>query len=94
MVTIEVSGRAIAVTDATAEQAQALFADADFRLGLLAIASSVEPIWDMAEAVTIRPAADAEVAAFDASLEDQTDDESINVLFLVPLDTPQSRTLH
>jgi hypothetical protein len=94
MITIEVSGRPIAVTDATAEQARALFADADFRLGLLVIASGAEPIWDESQPVTIRPAVDEEVAAFDASLEDQEDEDGINVLFLVPLDGVANPTIH
>jgi hypothetical protein len=94
MVTIEVAGRAIAVTDASAEQARALFDDEDFRLGLLTIASSGEPLWDTARPFTVRPAADEEVAAFDASLDESATDDGINVLFLVPLDTAENRTLH
>jgi hypothetical protein len=94
MVTIEVAGRAIAVTDASAEQARQLFDDEEFCLGLLTIASSDELLWDKGRPFTIRPSADAEVEAFETSLEDRSDDDGINVLFLVPLDGAQSRTLH
>ena len=46
MYTLEVGGKAIAVTNADEEQARELFMSEDFKADLLSLRSENQPLWD------------------------------------------------
>ena len=95
MFTLEIDGKAIAITDAEEAQAQDIFGSQDFKDDLRSLESEGRPLWDGSAALQVRRASEDEIDAFDEALnEDDEDDvdvsdedeDGINVLFLVPVD--------
>ena len=92
MFTLEIDGRPIAITDAEEAQARGIFESEEFKQDLAVMTSDGTPLWSGQAALTIRPASDQEVAAFQAPEFDVDDDEDaedgdgVFVTFLVPVD--------
>ncbi|WP_162559420.1 hypothetical protein [Microvirga sp. 17 mud 1-3] len=101
MFTLEIAGKAIAITNADEEQARELFMSEDFREDLKSFTSEGQPLWDGSAAFTVRRASDDEIEAFDDAIaedeedwdeeevedSDEDDDEDgIDVMFLVTVD--------
>ncbi|HZH50703.1 MAG TPA: hypothetical protein VEZ16_02360 [Microvirga sp.] len=93
MFTLEIAGRAIAVTNADESQARELFLSESFKDDLLSFKSEGRPLWDGSAALTTRSASEEEIDAFNEALdeedqeEDATDDDlDIDVVFLVSID--------
>ncbi|MBM6592913.1 hypothetical protein [Microvirga pudoricolor] len=95
MFTLEVAGKAIAVTNADEEQARDLFMSEDFKADLLSLKSESKPLWDGSSALTVRAASDEEMDAVDEVLEEEGEDDDlgdddeelgIDVVFLVEID--------
>jgi hypothetical protein len=90
MYTLEISGRAIAVTDGNEGRAHNLFGSEVFRNDLRGLESNGEPLWDGSSPLTVRPASSREQAAFERAMSDSDDrsavDKRVSVLFLVRLD--------
>lgn len=88
MFTLEIDGRAIAVTDATpeAEARELLESLAD---EMIELESDGKQIWDGESPLVVRAATDEEIEAFDDAEmdedEDEDDDEPV-VMFLIPID--------
>jgi hypothetical protein len=104
MFTLEIGGRAIAMTDADDSQARELFGSEDFKNDLRLLESEGRPLWDGSAPLDVRPSSEDEIEAFDDALEGNDDDssagldgdadvdefddeEGIDVLFLVPVNT-------
>ena len=64
MFTLEIAGQPIAVTDAGEDRAEDFFASDLFRSHLRELQSDGRPLWDGASVLTVRPASEAEIAAF------------------------------
>ncbi len=94
MFTVEIEGRAIAVTNAEEEQARELIESEEFREDLTVIHSGGRPIWDGKTQVSLRPATPEEEQEFedaDDLDEDETADENEpSVVFLVDIDDDES----
>ena len=97
MFTLEIGGKAIAITDAGEGQARELFGSEDFKDDLLALESGGRPLWDGEAALTVRRSSDAEIETFDDAVsgdeddeDDSDEDDGINVLLLVPVDNIES----
>jgi hypothetical protein len=95
MVTLEIAGRAVAVTNADEDQARDLFLSESFKDDLMSFKSEGRPLWDGSAALTTRSASEDEIDAFNEALdeededeqEDDTDDDlDIDVVFLVSID--------
>lgn len=101
MFTLEIAGKAIAITNAEEEQARELFMSEDFREDLKSFTSEGSPLWDGSAAFTVRRASDDEIEAFDDAIaedeedwdeedveasEEDDDEEGIDVMFLVTVD--------
>ena len=93
MVTLEIAGTAIAVTNADGEQARELFLSESFKQDLTSFKSEGRPLWDGSAALNVRPASEDEIDAFNEALdeededdEDFDDDLDIDVVFLVSID--------
>lgn len=103
MFTLEIGGRAIAMTDADDSQARELFGSEDFKSDLRSLESEGRPLWDGSARLDVRPSSEEEIEAFDAALDgdedepagldgvgeddDLDDEDGIDVLFLVPVNT-------
>jgi hypothetical protein len=100
MFTLEIGGRAIAVTDADHDEAQALLNSEEFKEDLKSLEDENGPIWDGRAALMVRPATDDEIAEFE-QVEDEEDSESDShdglssededgplIMFLVPINDP------
>lgn len=93
MVTLEIDGKAVAVTNADEEQARELFLSESFKDDLKSFKSESRSLWDGSAALTTRPASEDEIDAFYEALdeedevdEDDDDDLDIDVVFLVSID--------
>jgi hypothetical protein len=93
MVTLEIAGKAVAVTNAEEEQARELFLSESFKDDLKSFKSGGRSLWDGSAALTTRPASEDEIDAFYEALdeededdEDSDDDLDIDVVFLVSID--------
>jgi len=96
MFTLEVAGKAIAVTNADEDQARELFMSEDFKADLLSLKSDGLPLWDGTSALTVRDASEDEMDAVDEVLDEEDEDEDdqdnddeelgIDVVFLVEID--------
>ena len=93
MFTLEIGGKPIAITDAEETQARDIFESDEFKQDLTAMTSEGAPLWDGQAPLTIRPATQQEVAAFEAPEfdvddedEDEDDGDGVFVTFLVPVD--------
>ncbi len=93
MFTLEIGGKPIAITDAEEAQARDIFESDEFKQDLTAMTCEGAPLWDGQAPLTIRPATQQEVAAFEAPEfdvddedEDEDDGDGVFVTFLVPVD--------
>lgn len=96
MVTLEIAGNAVAVTNADAEQALELFLSESFKDDLKSFKSEGRFLWDGSAALTTRPASEDEIDAFYEVLDEEDEDEvsdgedsgdiNIDVVFLVSID--------
>jgi len=92
MFTLEIDGRPIAITDAEEVQARDIFQSDEFRQDLAVMTSEGTPLWNGQAPLTIRPASEQEIAAFEAPEfdvdddEDEEDGDGVFVTFLVPVD--------
>jgi hypothetical protein len=93
MVTLEIDGKAIAVTNADEEQARELFLSESFKDDLKSFKSESRSLWDGSATLATRPASEDEIDAFYEALdeedevdEDDDDDLDIDVVFLVSID--------
>ncbi len=94
MFTLEIKGTAIAVTNATEDEASGLFESEEFKEDLKKLTSEGQPLWDGKAPVTIRPASEDEIDSFDEAMNDDEyededdgdDEEPIDVVFLVEID--------
>ena len=96
MVTLDIAGKAVAVTNADGEQARELFLSESFKQDLTSFKSEGRPLWDGSAALKVRPASEDEIDAFNEALdeedeideddEDDDDDLDIDVVFLVSID--------
>ncbi|MGO4573435.1 hypothetical protein [Microvirga sp. 2TAF3] len=95
MFTLEIAGKAVAITNADEDQAQELFTSEEFKDDLKAFTSDGEPLWDGKAPLKVRRASEDEADAFDDAMEDDEedldeeddDDEGgIDVMFLVLVD--------
>jgi hypothetical protein len=101
MFTLEIDGKAVAITNADREQAEELFQSQDFKDDLVALTSDGRPLWNGTSPLTVRPASDEETEAFDDAMAEEEEDEgeeekedqdaedeedSVDVMFLVDID--------
>ncbi|HEX2127140.1 MAG TPA: hypothetical protein VHF45_11350 [Thermoleophilaceae bacterium] len=95
MFTLEINGTPIVVTNAAENEARELLESEDFKEDLRSLTADGRPLWDGSAPLTIRPASEDEIDAFDEALnddeyedEDPTDDDDdpIDVVFLVEID--------
>jgi hypothetical protein len=95
MVTLEIAGRAVAVTNADEDQARDLFLSESFKDDLMSFKSEGRPLWDGSAALTTRSASEDEIDAFNEALDEEDEDEleddidddlDIDVVFLVSID--------
>jgi len=94
MVTLDIAGKAVAVTNADGEQARELFLSESFKQDLTSFKSEGRSLWDGSAPLTIRPASEDEIDAFNEALDeedeadedDYDDDLDVDVVFLVSID--------
>ena len=89
MFTVEIDGRAIAVTNAQEDQARDLIESEEFLDDLMVMESNGKPVWNGQTPVTLRPATPDEKAEFHEAedLDDDIDDEDEPcVVFLIDID--------
>lgn len=100
MFTLEIAGRAIAVTDADHDEAQALLQSDEFKEDLKSLEGEEGPLWDGRAPLKVRPATEDEIAEFeqveddedsegdlDENLSDEDEDGPL-IMFLVPINAP------
>jgi hypothetical protein len=97
MFTLEIAGTPIVVTNADEEEARELLESDDFKEDLRTLTAEGRPLWDGTAPLTIRPASEDEIDAFDEAVNDESyededstddDDEAVDVVFLVEIDEP------
>jgi hypothetical protein len=96
MFTLEIAGTPVVVTNADEQEARELLESDDFKEDLRTLTADGRPLWDGTAPLTIRPASEDEIDAFDEAVndesyedEDSTDgDEAVDVVFLVEIDEP------
>ena len=96
MVTLEIAGRAVAVTNADEDQARDLFLSESFKDDLMSFKSEGRPLWDGSADLATRSASEDEIDAFNEALDEDDEDEDeddnidddldIDVVFLVSID--------
>lgn len=94
MFTLEIGGTAIAVTNATQEEATELFQSDEFKEDVKAMTRDGAPLWDGKAPFTVRAAKEDEVDSFDEAMEDDDyedeapddDEDPIDLVFLVEID--------
>src|SRR5690349_21421718 len=89
MFTLVIAGRPIYVTDLDDAQDQELFESEELKSDLRSLESERRPVGDGSAILNTRPASEDEIDAFEAtfSADDEADEDGLNVMFLVPLDT-------
>ncbi len=96
MFTLEAGSKPIAITDADEAQARDIFGSNEFKQDLMVMTSEGTPLWDGQVPLTVRPAFQHEVAAFEAPEFDvDDDDKDVNglfVTFLVSIDHAHEET--
>lgn len=93
MFTVEIGGRAIAVTNADEAQARELIESEEFREDLTVILSDGKPVWDGKSEIGIRAATPDEEEEFESAdeMDDEEEEEEVDgdepsVVFLVDID--------
>jgi hypothetical protein len=95
MFTLEISGKPVAVTNASADEARELFGSGAFKEDLMTLESEGAPLWDGYASLTIRPATPEETTAFESAATEENDtpdglddEPEPMVLFLVDVTEP------
>jgi hypothetical protein len=96
MFTLEIAGTPVVVTNADEQEARELLESDDFKEDLRTLTADGRPLWDGTAPLTIRPASEDEIDAFDEAVNDESyededstdDDEAVDVVFLVEIDEP------
>jgi hypothetical protein len=96
MFTLEIAGTPVVVTNADEQEARELLESDDFKEDLRTLSADGRPLWDGTAPLTIRPASEDEIDAFDEAVNDESyededstdDDEAVDVVFLVEIDEP------
>jgi hypothetical protein len=98
MFTLEISGKPVAVTNASEDEARDLFESGAFKDDLMTLESEGAPLWDGYASLKVRPATQDETAAFKSAATDEdggtdgADDEPGPMLmFLVDVADPDER---
>ncbi len=90
MFTVEIAGRAIAVTNADEDQARDLIESEEFLEDLTIIHSDGKPIWDGKAKLELRTATPDEEEEFedadDLDEDDEAEDGEPSVVFLIDID--------
>jgi hypothetical protein len=90
MFTVEIAGRAIAVTNADEEQARELIESEEFREDLAVIHSNGKPIWDGKAKLALRAATPDEEEEFEDAEDPDADEDmeegEASVVFLIDID--------
>jgi hypothetical protein len=98
MLTIEIGGIPIAVTNVDEAQAREVFESAEFKRDLMIMNSDGMPLWDGKAPLTVRSAFRHEVALIEApdpdvnDFDDEAGDDYVFVTFLVPIDHDHEAT--
>src|SRR4029453_19177629 len=71
MVTLEIDGKAVAVTNADEEQARELFLSESFKDDLKSFKSESRSLWDGSATLATRPASEDEIDAFYEALDEE-----------------------
>jgi len=93
MLTLEVAGKPIAVTNASEDEARDVFESDAFREDLKTVESEGAPIWDGFATLSIRPATRDEIAAFESTPMgegEEVDEDVPMIMFLVDIDEPEN----
>lgn len=89
MITLEIAGKPVAVTDADEAEARELFESEEFKEDLRTLESDDGPVWDGKAALTVRAASRDEISEFrEAEGEEEPDDDDEEgplIVFLVPV---------
>lgn len=103
MFTLEIAGKAVAITNANEDQARELFTSEEFQEDLKTFTTEGQPLWDGSAAFNVRRASDDEIEAFDDAMaedeeewdneedEDDDDESGIDVMFLIAIDEVDDR---
>jgi hypothetical protein len=91
MLTIEIGGIPIAVTNVDEAQAREVFESTEFKRDLMVMNSDGTPLWDGKAPLTVRSAFRHEVALIETAdeepdIDDEAGDDYVFVTFLVPID--------
>ena len=71
MFTLEISGKPVAVTNASEDEARELFDSGAFKEDLMTLESEGAPLWDGYASLSVRPANPDEIAAFEGAAMDE-----------------------
>lgn len=97
MFTLEIGGKAVAVTDADEDEARALMESEEFKADLKALeGEDGTPLWDGRAALRVRAASEDEISEFEDASEpsegdlgdndnDDDDEDGPLIVFLVPI---------
>lgn len=95
MFTLEISGKPVAVTNASADEARELFENGAFKEDLMTLESEGAPLWDGYASLTVRPATPDEAAAFESAATEEDgeadgldDEPGPMLMFLVDVTEP------
>ena len=98
MFTLEISGKPVAVTNASEDEARELFESGAFKDDLMTLESEGAPLWDGYASLNIRPATQDETAAFENAATDEDgeadgldDEPGPMLMFLVDVTDPDDR---
>ena len=91
MLTIEIGGIPIAVTNVDEAQAREVFESAEFKRDLMIMNSDGMPLWDGKAPLTVRSAFRHEVALIETAdevfdMDDEAGEDYVFVTFLMPID--------
>jgi hypothetical protein len=94
MFTLEISGKPVAVTNASEDEARELFDSGAFKEDLMTLESEGAPLWDGYASLSVRPANPDEIAAFEGAATDEdgepdsADEPGPMLMFLVDVTDP------
>ena len=71
MFTLEISGKPVAVTNASEDEARELFESGAFKDDLMTLESEGAPLWDGYASLNIRPATQDETEAFESAVTEE-----------------------
>src|SRR4051794_32518452 len=97
MFTLEISGKPVAVTNASEDEARDLFESGAFKDDLMTLESEGAPLWDGYASLKVRPATQDETAALGAATDGDGGTDSADgepgpmLMFLVDVADPDDR---